>query len=105
MDRRGLLRHTSIPMTASVEHHRLSKELYMSPPNVQNLVALTQDSRAAILDRDPAPADPTNFDSLRGRLAGARDHLPPLYRESFHDPYVVTLNRLGRSDFTEILLS
>ncbi len=76
----------------------------MAQPDFTNLAAATLDSRTAALDTDPGPADPTDFDNLRGRLAAVRDKLPPLYRTTFHDPYVNTLNQLGRAGFTDILL-
>lgn len=70
--------------------------------NLNNCIA---DVRQAALDGDPGPPDPQDFANLRGRLAASRDNLPPLYRETFFDPYVATLNGLGAAGFNTILLT
>lgn len=36
--------------------------------DISNLATCAEDSRHAALDKDPSPADPTNFFSLRERL-------------------------------------
>lgn len=77
----------------------------MPVPDLTNLAAATQDSHTAAMDTDRGPADPTDFDTLRGRLASVRDKQPPLYREGFHDPFVNTLTQIGRAGFTDILIN
>lgn len=75
----------------------------MSAPDIRNLLACTNDSKAAGLDTDPGPSDPTSFNPLRGRLVAARPHFPPLYLQSFVDPYIAKLNDLGQDGFTQII--
>ncbi len=72
-------------------------------PDIANMDNCIADVRRALADGDRGPADPTNFANLRGRLAVLRDTLAPLYRETFYDPYVATLNGLGPTGFNEAL--
>ena len=41
--------------------------------------------------------------SSRGRLESARNSLPPLYRDTFFQPFVEQLDKIGESGFTAIL--
>jgi len=81
-----------------------TKEHVETPPDLANLAACIEDARVAALDGDRGPEDPTGYAQLRGRLEASRDKLPPLYRESFFKPYGATLDRLGSTGFTDILI-
>lgn len=76
----------------------------MSQPDVTNLKNCVEDVRQAALDMDPGPADPVDFNNLRGRLQSSRPKMPPIYIDDFFTPYVETLEQLGESDFNRILL-
>src|SRR5262245_56790914 len=76
----------------------------MSQPDISNLPACIEDARLAGLDQDPGPVDPTNFNSLRGRLHAIRGRFSPRYRQAAFDPFVSVLDSLGESDFTQILI-
>lgn|SRR5262249_38239831 len=54
----------------------------MSRPDISNLQNCIENVRQAGLDQDPGPADPLQFDALRGRLQAARSKMPPLYLEA-----------------------
>lgn len=71
---------------------------------ISNMTACIDDCARAGLDLDPGPADPRDFNQLQGRLLVARQHLPPLYRATFADPYMATLQRLGQAGFNQVLL-
>ena len=77
----------------------------MSQLDVSNLTTCVSDVRLAALDTDPGPPDPTNYQPLRGRLVSARPKLPPLYRNTLFDPYVMKLDELSENGFVQILLS
>jgi len=79
------------------------KELTM-PVDIANLQACVEDARQAGLDQDAGPADPLQFDVLRGRLQAARSKMPPLYLDTVFTPYVQTLDQLGENKFNQILL-
>src|SRR5712691_1148404 len=76
----------------------------MSHPNISNLQHCIEDARQAGLDQDPGPADPLQFNALRGRLQAAQAKMPPLYRQAVFTPFVQTLDEIGESGFNEILL-
>src|SRR5262245_30672612 len=76
----------------------------MSQPDISNLSACTEDARLAGLDQDPGPAEPTNFNSLRGRLHAIRGRFSALYQQAAFDPFVNKLNVLGENDFIQILI-
>ena len=82
-----------------------TEESFMSKPDLANLDACIEDARLAALDTDPGPSNPTEFNSLRGRLVTAREHLPPLYRQAVADPLIAILNQLGRDGFTDLLIN
>jgi hypothetical protein len=46
-----------------------------------------------------------DFHLLRGRLEAVRDKMPPLYMDSVYKPFVSTLDQLGPSGFTQILMN
>src|SRR5262245_39923557 len=77
----------------------------MSAPDLNNLSGCTDDSKNAGLDTDPGPADPVSFNNLRGRLVAARPQFPPLYRQTFVDPFIAVLNEIGQDGFTQVLAS
>src|SRR5215471_18916816 len=74
-------------------------------PNSSGLPAATEDARVAALDADPGPADPVQYHPLRGRLEAVRQRFPKLYRTTFVEPFIATLNSLGEADFNSILLN
>lgn len=72
-------------------------------PDIGGIAACTEDARLAMLDSDPGPDDPTDFDNLVGRLEASRAKMPPLYRETFVDPFRTLVRELGRAGFSEVL--
>jgi hypothetical protein len=74
-------------------------------PDISHLDVCVENARQAGLDSDPGPADPTDFDELRGRLETARNKFPPLYRQEFTEPFTTTIDQLGSPQFTNILIS
>ncbi len=74
-------------------------------PDISNLKRCTEDVIKAALESDLGPDDPTKYNQLRDRLEASRDKLPPMYREKFYEPFVNTLDGLGESGFTNILLN
>ncbi|MEA2904341.1 MAG: hypothetical protein QOI12_1728 [Alphaproteobacteria bacterium] len=77
---------------------------HAAAPDISHLNTCIEDARQAALDGDPGPADPTDFDQLRGRLETARGKFPPLYRAEFVEPYIAKLNELGPAQFAQILI-
>ncbi|OPY74173.1 MAG: hypothetical protein A4E62_00030 [Syntrophorhabdus sp. PtaU1.Bin002] len=73
-------------------------------PDITNLRKCIDDAKKAAMDGDTGPKDPTDYSQLRGRLEACREKLPPLYREAVFKPYAATLDELGQSGFTKILL-
>jgi hypothetical protein len=73
--------------------------------DISNLKKCTEDVVRAILESDFGPDDPINYKQLLDRLEASQNKLPPLYRREFFQPFVNTLNELGETEFTEILLS
>ncbi|HSS96807.1 MAG TPA: hypothetical protein VLK33_07250 [Terriglobales bacterium] len=73
--------------------------------DISNLENCIEDARQAALDQDPGPADPLQYNPLRGRLHAARPKIPRLYQDTAFDPYSNTLDGLGESDFNQILLN
>jgi len=63
-----------------------------------------EDCARAGRDPDRGPTDPRDFAQLQGRLLTSRDRLPPIYRETFFDPYTSTLQGLGQAGFNQVLL-
>lgn len=76
----------------------------MSQPDISNLPNCIEDVRQGGLDQDPGPADPLQFDVLRGDLQAARSKMPPIYLDAVFNPYVATLDQLGENKFNQILL-
>ena len=76
----------------------------MSQPDISNLSNCIEDARQGGLDQDPGPADPLQFDVLRGNLQAARPKVPPIYLDAAFNPYVATLDQLGENKFNQILL-
>lgn len=76
----------------------------VNPPNINGIAAVTEDARVAGVDSDPGPAEPRQFHALRGRLEAVRDKFPPIYQDSFVEPFIKQLDKLGESKFTQILL-
>jgi hypothetical protein len=76
----------------------------MTPLDISNLANCVEDARLAGLDQDPGPADPTDFNSLRGRLHAVRARFSPLYLQVAFDPFVATLDDLRETGFNRILI-
>ncbi len=76
----------------------------INPPDGSGLSACVDDARRAALDSDPGPAEPTIFHQMRGRLEAARNRLPPLYRDTFVQPFIRTLDGLGEQGFNILLI-
>jgi len=76
----------------------------MEGPDLGNMHACVEDSRRATLDQNQGPADPDQYHDLLGRLTSARFHLPPLYRQTFSDPYTQTIQQIGPQGFMDILV-
>jgi hypothetical protein len=72
--------------------------------DISNLANCIEDTRKSFLDGDNGPSDPTDYNTLRGRLETARDKLPPLYREKVYKPFLQTLNELGTAGFNTIIV-
>lgn len=81
-----------------------SEKPQKSGPDISNLNALTIEAKRSALDSTTGPADPTNYNELRGRLEACRDKLPPVYRDTVFKPFVDKLDQLGNSGFNDILL-
>jgi len=80
-------------------------ERVLAASALSGMGACIADVRRAVADSDRGPQDPTNFNNLRGRLSTLRETLPPLYRETFFDPFVATINGLGPAGFQDVLLN
>jgi hypothetical protein len=75
----------------------------VDPVSLDDLPACIADARAAALEQDDGPADPTVFRSLRARLETARRKMPPLYRRATSDPFIRTLDEIGARGFGQVL--
>jgi len=75
----------------------------MSSIDLSQLRVCTEDTQRAAQDSDPGPKDPTRYDDLLKRLAGAGRKLPPLYRETVDQPFILKLQELGASGFRTVL--
>lgn len=73
-------------------------------PDVSNLAQCVDDARLAALDGDSGPAEPSGYPQLLGRLEAARETLPPLYHDTVFVPFVNTLQRIGQSGYTRLLM-
>src|SRR5262245_65582126 len=76
----------------------------MSRPDISNLQNCIENVRQAGLDQDPGPANPLQFDALRGRLQAARSKMPPLYLEAVFTPFVQALDEISENGFNQVLL-
>jgi len=76
-----------------------TEEWHMTQPDISNLPNCIEDARLAALDLDPGPADPLQFNVLRGRLHAAGPKLSRLYREAVVKPFIAALDNLGESSF------
>jgi hypothetical protein len=77
----------------------------MNQPDISNLQNCIEDVRQAGLDQDPGPAEPNQFNILRGRLQAVRSKMPPLYLNAVFTPFVQTLDNIGESGFNQILIN
>jgi hypothetical protein len=73
-------------------------------PDISNLAQCIEDVRRGALDSDSGPDDPTEFNSLSGRLETSRLRLPPIYREAVFRPFVEKVRELSPTGFNEVLL-
>src|SRR5690349_19872322 len=96
-------------MSTEMQHARLDVGgplgiATINPPDLTTLDALTEDARRSGLDGDAGPPEPNDFFALRGRLQAVRLKMPPLYRDTFVDPFIANLDQLGEAGFTKVLL-
>jgi hypothetical protein len=90
--------------TAAIEETKFSPvSKPAAAPNISNLSACIADVVQAAADGDSGPPNITDFATLRGRLEGARQNIPPLYQNAIADPYIATLDAMGASDFAQII--
>lgn len=75
----------------------------MNHPDFRNLPACMEDVVLAALDEHTGPPDPTEYQSLHGRLQDAAETLPPLYREHVHQPFLQAMEKLSESGFAQML--
>ncbi|KQL49020.1 hypothetical protein AN963_04365 [Brevibacillus choshinensis] len=75
----------------------------MNHPDFRHLLACMEDVTLAALDENTGPPDPTEYQSLYGRLQDAAETLPPLYREHVYNPFLQTMDKLSESGFAEML--
>ncbi|WP_224243450.1 hypothetical protein [Hyalangium gracile] len=80
-----------------------SPSIFSPASGAHHLAALTEDAREAALEGNPGPAEPSDYRGLLGRLVAARDSLPPMYRESFYEPFVSMLETMGPVGFEQVL--
>jgi hypothetical protein len=74
-----------------------------SMPDFSNLANCTKEALNAIRDKDRGPDDPTKFNDLLERIAGAESELPPVYRENVSQPFVQKLEWYGNNTFKYML--
>ena len=72
--------------------------------SVQHIGDCTNEAREAALNNDPGPADEIDFDKLLQRIEAAKVRLPPLYLDAAQKPFVDTLNSLGATKFSKVLI-
>lgn len=77
----------------------------MPRPNIANFDACIHDARRAVEIAQRGPPDPVDYYQLIGRLAVAREKLPPVYRKDFADPYIVKLQQLTPMGFASVLMT
>ncbi|PES10274.1 hypothetical protein [Bacillus cereus] len=73
-------------------------------PDISNLSQCIDDIKNAIFDSDTGPSNPKDYNELRGKLEACREKLPLLYQKAVFEPFLKTLNDIGRDGFNEILL-
>jgi hypothetical protein len=76
----------------------------INAPDLRGLAACVDDAKRAALDADSGPSEPNQYHPLRGRLEAVRGKLPPLYQDTFVDPFVRVLDRIGEAGFSRILV-
>ncbi|MDF2679274.1 MAG: hypothetical protein K0R47_464 [Brevibacillus sp.] len=75
----------------------------MNHPDFRHLQTCMEDVALAALDENNGPPDPTEYQSLYGRLQDAAETLPPLYREHVYNPFLQSMDKLSESGFAEML--
>lgn len=81
------------------------RNMQTSEPDISNLKKCIADVKNSILANELGPPDTLNYNLLIDRLKASQNKLPPLYRESFFEPYLSTLNQIGEGGFTSVLLA
>jgi hypothetical protein len=71
--------------------------------SLANLPTCIADARAAALEEDDGPPEPTTFRALRTRLDAARAKLPPAYQRAAADPLLRALDLMGAEGYRELL--
>ncbi|WP_238933624.1 hypothetical protein [Brevibacillus choshinensis] len=75
----------------------------MNHPDFRDLPACMEDVTLAALDEYTGPPDPTEYQSLYGRLQEVAETLPPLYREHVYHPFLQAMDKLSESGFAQML--
>lgn len=70
----------------------------------RNLESCILEAQQAAQNRNMGPTEPTNFSALRDRLGACLSKHPPLYCENVVKPYISSLNALGDSGFSQVIL-
>ena len=75
----------------------------MFTPDLSGLQACIDDVKAASLDSDSGPPEPTGFPSLMQRLETSRALLPKVFQISTADPFISSLNGIGETGYVQTL--
>ena len=104
-DRASLLRAEMYGIRGVVDPLQVPAALSLPPINISGLAACTADARDAALDGDAGPDNETNFQRMLQRLEASKVRLPPLYLGAAQEPFAATLETLGPSGFTDVLVN
>jgi hypothetical protein len=77
-----------------------SQELYPDLSNIENCML---DAKNSILDTDPGPKYPLDYNELRGRLEVYKNKLPKVYREAFYRPFIHKMDAINEIEYAQIL--
>jgi len=75
----------------------------MFTPDLSGLQACIDDVKAASLDSDSGPPEPTGFPSLMQRLETSRALLSKVFQISTADPFISSLNGIGETGYVQTL--
>jgi len=85
-----------------IETQSIVESFVIEKPNIGNISKCIEDVKNAALATDMGPSNPTDYNTLRGRLEASRKKLPPIYQEAVFEPFVKILNDLGEEGFNEL---